>query len=449
MFDLCMTWLTTPRSSRQLAQLREHTACRCMEALRPEQADVFKNVMHRKMTERFTLRQANDPYHLDMFIDVIVSILSYAVNDALDGPSLYKVDRRRRKKPTHPQYHTKHWPERINQLLPHGAEDSVRALLAWLETREMPMILPSIIQLLKYLVEAGQQLIIQYIVTAPLFAQTLARFLMGRYMLWRGDEAYDPPVASVKDDAGPIGSVVLAGNFYGEIYQTTDLEQRIYFSDGCGTGRASEFARLLNCMLAWIRGLESTCESLTEDQRLKLDIAWKNLSPFACFLYNHYVHMRQQPRLYLQEILDEGASLEAMYHHPVFRAFFAFMDLYNSKRCAAPECNATYSSAERKFKHCAGCDRMAYCSVACQHLAWRHPSLPHHSICRTLRVLADAGQLPREVEMKDLRTFLDVYLRAAEDQPKGIRAAKAVASHITALQKAKLFRPGRSIAAPL
>ena len=263
LFDLCMTWLTTPHSSSQLAQLREHTARRCTKVPRPGPADVLQNIMHSKMTERFTLHQANAPYHLDLFLEVIISVLSYPVNDALFGTTLYKVDRWRRQKPIHSNNPLKPWPERLSQLLPHGAEDSVRALLAWLETPEMPTILPSMIELLRYLMEASRQLVIQYVITAPMFTQTLARFLMGRYMLWRGDEAYDPPVTSVKDDAGPVGSIVLASNFFRHIYDSTDLVQRKYFADGYGTGRAGEFARLLNFILAWIRGLESMPESLS------------------------------------------------------------------------------------------------------------------------------------------------------------------------------------------
>ena len=61
-----------------------------------------------------------------------------------------------------------------------------------------------------------------------------------------------------------------------------------------------------------------------------------------------------------------------------------------------------------------------------------------------IRNVAENWQLKRSVRPEDLRPFLDTFYAAAmaDQRTETVRAFKAVADHIEALQKAKLSPPG-------
>lgn len=62
--------------------------------------------------------------------------------------------------------------------------------------------------------------------------------------------------------------------------------------------------------------------------------------------------------------------------------------------CWARGCPNTFTSSERKFSKCAGCQRVSYCSKECQRRAWKDPLSPHKAVCATITALVQALNIP-------------------------------------------------------
>jgi hypothetical protein len=54
-------------------------------------------------------------------------------------------------------------------------------------------------------------------------------------------------------------------------------------------------------------------------------------------------------------------------------------------RCYAPACMRTCVSEGRRFRVCAGCKVVMYCSPECQAKSWKHEHAPHRRLCKGLR----------------------------------------------------------------
>lgn len=447
--DVCMAFLTAPRSSTQLAQLQEYMLCRCENTLSRRSIGGFVRVLHRRARQSFEFsdHDSDGTSSFAVLLKLIITILNDTLLDALEkgGPALYKVDRRlrRSRRPVNDKDFTvnNYWPESPYQLVPHGAEDTIRGLFQWMSTPLSGALAMPIMLFVKHIVKGGHQLVVPYVVTGPSFSNALVTYIMGRQLAWDEYEKHDPPNSDVHAES--LDLLALACGLFHQIYESADRKQFMIFVEGDGTGLAIELSYMFNNMLRWASNLREAMEPLSADQTDRLDIVWNQLSGVSSFVYAFFEQARQRPELCHGAIVDRAKSLKTWHENPVGAAFYALRDLYKSQRCAAPECTATYASAGRKFRHCTGCDRTPYCSAACQRRAWRHASLPHKPVCPSLRFVAEHGMLRREVEEADLQPFLNAHLFNTDDQLKAVRAAKVVTAHVEALQTAKMSQAGR------
>ncbi|KLO19497.1 hypothetical protein SCHPADRAFT_935293 [Schizopora paradoxa] len=73
-----------------------------------------------------------------------------------------------------------------------------------------------------------------------------------------------------------------------------------------------------------------------------------------------------------------------------FKALYAiYRTRTRNQQCAAPNCRMKAElSPSTTLRHCARCRCMLYCSQTCQVNAWKHPSLPHRDICKSLETVS-------------------------------------------------------------
>jgi hypothetical protein len=74
------------------------------------------------------------------------------------------------------------------------------------------------------------------------------------------------------------------------------------------------------------------------------------------------------------------------------RVVLAMHNLEVRQRCTAPECIKT--RADGRLRVCAQCQRVPYCSRACQKAAWAH-AIAHRDVCKSIAVLCDAYAIPK------------------------------------------------------
>jgi hypothetical protein len=54
-----------------------------------------------------------------------------------------------------------------------------------------------------------------------------------------------------------------------------------------------------------------------------------------------------------------------------------------ARRCMSPDCTRKHGQPGIVLQKCSGCGMM-YCSLECQHSAWKHAEIAHKAICRDL-----------------------------------------------------------------
>lgn len=429
--DSYVIFSTTPRSSAQFTQLRGHLICEC-ELTKKK---TFEWDMHARADKQ--LSSTPGAGHLEVLMNTILRSLTLAMGMSLGGPELYKVDRRRRFYARSGRSARPPWPERYAQLIPYGAEDSVRSLLRWMDLPHKDVLADRLLMYLVHLLRTGRQLVTPFLHTSPTFWKGVIHFIHDSRSRWQKEtqnsrSGSSASVARAHQEATSL--INTFGNFFGGSYAFVDAEQRKLFLK-----TQPDFPHVISSMLLWIRSVQHAWP------HADVQTAWPQFQQWAHFLYIQYAPLRREHGLFPPDIAREAESLVPFMTHPVGIAFHALYDLYHAHRCAAPGCNATYAEAGRKFRHCAGCRRAPYCSRACQDRAWRDPQLAHRRVCQKLWYVAEEGGLKREIQIRvDMKPFFNTWRNLLDREPKALKTIIAVAGHLEALQQAKLLPPGMS-----
>lgn len=453
-YDLAMAFFASPRSPRQLAQLRESLTCHCEDVhpLIPSQG--FKYTTHRTMRERlraYPFKVATwTPF--DAFVDSLLGTLRTALAHATHRGHLssYKAKRRKEEGHVHAcsiQWVAKLdcWPERLSQLLPSGAEDSIRGLNSWLDSPTSDLEVP-IMDLVNDIL-VTRQLVVRFVVTAHNFWARVMLFILARMKDqrgWLGAHLKKGPPAHIH--LKTFEAIRVSAKLIQGVLVAADPMQCRCFVEGSPSspGNARRFAEYSNAALLWVSRFEDAYQPLEDDiQKTALVATRETLTEFESYVYEHFEDARL-PLEITKDRMTPPQVEDGALHNPVRAAFFGLVGLYRLRRCAAPDCTATFLGAGRTFPHCTGCGRMPYCSTTCQRAAWEHSLLPHKPICKTIRTVAENWQLKRSVGPDDLSPFLNTFYAAAmaDQRTETVRAFKAIAEHIEALQKAKLSPPG-------
>lgn len=442
----CMTFLTAPRSPRQLVQFCKSVKCHCEDARPLRTSQLLKYMAHRRARKLF--RPKCGATHLDEFLKNLVVVVDRALVSSLElGPAFYKGSRplQRFSFSDRVPRTTKPWPETSLQLVPHGPEDSIRGLIAWGNSAASPL-LPLLLVFLTHVVIAINQLVMPHVVTARSLAHAVIQWVEWNYNMSQLPNRVHAPYAGERENA--LELLAIASDFFSQIHKKGDPVQCKCFVTGDGSGLEDDFQRLILTMFHWLDELEHPYEPFSERERQLAREVRKMLEMVANYVFAEFGGSRLQKGpasahlAYLA--VENGKVFKTHLSHPVCAAFYALLDLHAAERCAAPECTTTFTGEGRKFRRCVGCLRVSYCSIACQKAAWRHSSIPHRSVCKFMRAAAEHGLLRRSVVFDDLESFYGAYDPHMLDWPRATRTLKAVVEHVEALQRAQMSSPGWS-----
>jgi hypothetical protein len=73
-------------------------------------------------------------------------------------------------------------------------------------------------------------------------------------------------------------------------------------------------------------------------------------------------------------------------------------EMASRQLCNAPGCTRTFADSGRRFRYCAGCLRVCYCSRACQKAAWNH-EVGHRGVCSAIRIATIHRQKWRDAKV--------------------------------------------------
>lgn len=244
LLDTCADFLTRPRPFAQLCDMDEATRCRCDLSAPPTLGDIIAKGLHSNV-ER-TYKEAFPTINLYALAGIFASTIVDALVASSSHLPTFRTKRRVQKRTKNGTRPKPIWPSESSQLFPHGPEDSVRALAQWAATTKMTRTIGLICHFVDYLVLTCRQVIIPYVVTSPLLADS---FLNGIYWGWSSDSSEQTSVRQYQ------ASIFLLHTFSGLLHNIGTYANGIQirrFVDGDGADLAVHFARDLQLLITWI-----------------------------------------------------------------------------------------------------------------------------------------------------------------------------------------------------
>jgi hypothetical protein len=292
----------------------------------------------------------------------------------------YNQSLRRRSYPPHlePIKPTNVWPKTLRQVLPYGAEDTMRALLGWFNVDIGATNVELLVRVVTGVFGYTSQVTLPYMIASPAF---ISRGILP--LLQRGCDlmttSLSQAVSAFETCQTALFSITV--HWCGPTHRRVLLE-----------GHA--VALLTACDRA-VQLMASRTRSRVPSRRIaelqgKLDTLARALGTFAGMLMQDMFWWTQGKVAYKFSGLSAASHLNSYFH----RVLSALEYSSEGGCCGSPEC--TQSSLDvASLRLCGGCRRVTYCSRRCQKIAWRHLTAPHRRVCDPIRRVCEENAVPR------------------------------------------------------
>lgn len=421
LYDACMALLTVPRPDEEFEYVTTETlhlrkdiqetfeTCHC------DTDDLFVRRVHGVSGE--ARADKDQPCSYSDLGQLLFVVVHNALQPARDE-SIHKVSRNAEKaaragKPIM-------WPTKPQDLLPYGAEASVGALAVWVEIAPFAVCLG----MLGSMMEICKKQIVPYIVASETLPGKLVGITEIVWMVWMTQQQAPSrtrmtPIKCLAD----LKSIALLCHMLADLCDKTELQR-------FAAGSLERLLGMGDVVLKWLPELQASIRPLSASAKHDLDYI-KTSYATLCTIVHRYFDMPFNLKKYHPLIV--GSSLQRMIQEedPLAMSYEAFLRFANYQRCYAPACQETFASAGRKFSNCAGCRRVPYCGKSCQAQAWKHPTVPHKSICEKLRSLAESASLSSRPDPIDGPAFVETCKAREVDEA----IAADVAIHMKNLLK--------------
>jgi hypothetical protein len=350
-----MKWLTYPRTTLKRHQMLQWE-CTCST---PDRAGGMHLAARAALSDHKHSPNTNPfLFVLDMLLSPLTETLGTAV-----VPSELRVDKITKRKT---------WPTSLRQIMPYEPEHTTRALVSWGFVKLEGAHTDTILRFIAIFIYYTTPLALPHVIAShgvmsagiALAVTHAARIFSANPN--RADSAFTLIAAAFR----LLNSIIVVWS--DEVQQREFIQPRAH-------------GLLTTCHLA--TGL---CNQIRRQPGMEFKV-----KPIAGYLQN-----LGEMILQLFPFPDEKFELfrranpSDRIDTPWRRMIKALYHLKESLICGAPDCSNTYADV-RPFKRCGRCQRLVYCSRACQKAAWTHPATPHRSICNLLTRICSAHDIPR------------------------------------------------------
>jgi hypothetical protein len=319
------------------------------------------------------------------------------------------------------------WPSSIQDVLPHGPDDTIRGLLQWfradLDLNTIAIFCESVNRLL----DLCAPYILPSLIACWPFCVRLVACMDSAISFRRSDEFLETEnhaeacFYSLRASSRLLADIVLeyANRTQRDFFmkpRAENIRQKIISS----MDLLDEFKTNIDfCSL-----FEHICD-LEERLDVLCTAIWTVITPTSEIEAGKYP-------------IYEGDNTSVIpFQYPPWYSFIkCLIDLENCQRCQRPGCSQ-FLVHRHALRYCTGCRRVVYCSVHCQKLAWKHHTAPHRQICGVIRSLCIQLDLPRHRIVKKLP-------HAPVDKAY-LPAARTVIKHLDLLAKADMKARSKNI----
>jgi hypothetical protein len=328
---------------------------------------------------------APSPYHVSPddasekpfwhMMTLCMTPLNYALSNSTARRSLERPHRLRQRC---------EWPRSLSDLLPHGPEDSFRALIMWFHLKpDQPTRRSMDIALHGLLAICGSQI--------STFAMDSEALRVGIHMERRAMIQYVPS----ERNKAPAHHLFWA-SFDRVITQCTELLHQLLFKlfDETQTinflenkpGPEVFFETCTQGMVAW--GLLDRMRLEGSLPKTEEDLLAHQNAELAGLLLLYFPRLRkvELPHRFRNAIEKYTPRWHISSEVLWFRLRRLILVQWRREHCAAPGCRRTSVDCGH-LSFCGGCGIIRYCSRRCQKASWKHVAAPHRSVCSSYRDL--------------------------------------------------------------
>jgi hypothetical protein len=387
--NICYAWVTRPRDRLELDAFFD-MHCACSSSARTVRAKQHDDVL--KMSARGSLQSdlIRPP-----FTHLLASFLQPLVDMQLTNEDLHlrriKLERRTR------------WRRTLQDLIPHGVENTVRALATLLD-QDAAIGRRSVLVALTVLIDLHRTSVLPFIVTSRTFIVRGFIDTIQQHVQFVRSAGQNIKTADLSDVVNSTESMIKA---LGSIVMNyTNMSQRRTFhaQETMGLLRAYDGAialiEMLRPLITHPRHSRFMGPTLLDDEYWEVSVLmWSKMGgrllddcPEA---QRVAIQLQAGQRICAAGLRDSFAPPYAV---PWFQFAQAISILETYQQCSAPRCSKDVWTAS--LQRCAGCERVVYCSRVCQKAAWRG-SVPHRNVCKTIAALSKRLNIPK----RDMAAF--------------------------------------------
>jgi hypothetical protein len=322
------------------------------------------------------------------------------------------------------------WPRAIEQIMPHGPEDTIRGFLVWFKGNLSPKTMSDLCMTIRHLIKIAGSCILPSIIAHTTLCSELLRnihaavevFKAGEQRRWRYFWKFCYHAIST-------GTYLLLA----VLLDHSNTVQRRYFIKG-------SMQDILDVISSEYSVIGSLKNMFSRNSRPPAGIELQEilmleriLDAIGGALFEEYPHLRSISIYSIRRRRWEDAAftLNQSPSEGLWTFLIRLLDTMDPPlRCQRPGCTGSRTESNA-LKHCAGCRRVVYCSSRCQKLAWRFPAAPHRLVCGALRFICRKFKLPKHRRVGEKIHF----------PPEGeshVSAARVILDHFAALTRAEM-----------
>jgi hypothetical protein len=350
-----MRFLATPRTEDDVKILEEKIGTCCCATASPLDG-TLQNGLHNTFPDAENINA-----------DFVMSRLCLLINSHLF--SLTNLHNRATQEMTSSRgTRVQGFPVKMDDLFPFGLFESIKALARW-ACREMRAVKEKfeLLHLLEYLVRYKHSYICPALATVPEIFQASLDQISDACTEFE-NRTMDSAKVTLEQIQAFQTQYAGAFDFLHAVQQTSFQEEYLSLINVWSGDRESTYSRL-HAIATIARKTGNYLTISVHSNPVAAESLFPVILGVGSWLESQRLITSTTSEVLSGVIADLGAVLSDL------RAFG-----YGG-RCAAPECDKTRTSENRKFARCRGCSELAYCSKNCQQSAWRHGSISHKQVC--------------------------------------------------------------------
>lgn len=412
-FDVAARFITVPRPDEENTRLQEEMAvCHC------DLSDKRLRSLHGVATP--------GTHDYKSLGHMVASQVHNVLQPVRDEAKLHKVEKNQRRAARHGK--SVPWPRSPQDVLPYGVNDSIAALGVWVEISTAG---PLWLGLFASILELFKKEVVLPILASPTLPGKFVGIAEIPFIVFAYNESASNDTRISQEVAADLKRAAV---LYKMIVNYFDQDEtRVLFQKANEQFAEEDPGRnfLHVCKIA-LELLPSLGQIFHPASTSALDVQHA-MQDFLLsgVMFHNYLDLPFDVEKYGQTIVDRARQLKDVEQIAANAAFQGFLRLWLSDRCWSPGCRETFAGAGRSFAACSRCRRFTYCSKDCLAKAWKHEDVPHRTICKTVKYIAEATNLSPKPEAEEIQTFQVFCVLKKVDNS----ALEDFSSHMAKLQK--------------